>query len=97
MVECRHDSFRRYCSKERAGANPAIPTFSLSVLKKERYAMKEYTVIYQKYNDPQVIYIKIDKGESLSEVFERESLEYFSSVIVVSPGRLRLLVFYILF
>lgn len=51
--------------------------------------MKEYTVLYKKCDELQVIYLDVENGESLIDTFEREACAYYADIILISRGKIR--------
>lgn len=51
--------------------------------------MKEYTVLYKKHDELQVIYLEVGNKESFIEAFEREACAYYADVILIKKGKIR--------
>lgn len=51
--------------------------------------MKEYTVLYKKYDELQVIYLDVENGESFIDAFERKACAYYADVILIKKGKIR--------
>lgn len=51
--------------------------------------MRKYTVGYRKPSGPHFVHITVNKGESFTEVFEKETCAYYIDITFICDGHVR--------